>query len=220
MWGRRKEGRGAAPALRMGCLRGARSCRSCSTTRRVSAAPTRSFDAWKQNFRAAGSVKDHFLTSYERSMMAVLAAQFGRKSLMGGKRGVIDLTKSKGARGDWGEGGGVVGREAPQAWAHGKQGRSESTGRCDGSNGPGGVPHVERWACCPAADRHEPLPAGTRAVLEKAGLTIEEFDRLEREGIGLGLRSATGLVDCSCGGITNVRGAASWFGDGDWFSLP
>lgn len=43
-------------------------------------------------------------------------------------------------------------------------------------------------------------------MLEKAGLTWADFERLEREGLSAGLRSTSGLVDCSCGNV--VRGGA------------
>ncbi|KAL6766611.1 hypothetical protein ACKKBG_A36690 [Auxenochlorella protothecoides x Auxenochlorella symbiontica] len=93
-----------------------------------------------------GSLRDHYLTSYQRSMMAVLAAQFGRKSIMGGKDGVRNLTQT----------------------------------------------------------------AGTRAVLEKAGLTWADFERLEREGLSAGLRSTSGLVDCSCGNVSIPSWPRQW----------
>ncbi|KAL6766612.1 hypothetical protein ACKKBG_A36695 [Auxenochlorella protothecoides x Auxenochlorella symbiontica] len=43
-----------------------------------------------------GSLASHFLTSYQKSLVAVLAAQFGRKSLVGGKQAVFMLTSTAG----------------------------------------------------------------------------------------------------------------------------
>ena len=42
-----------------------------------------------------GSIRDHYLTSYQRAVVAVVAAQFGAKSLgLGGKEGVMALSES------------------------------------------------------------------------------------------------------------------------------
>lgn len=48
-----------------------------------------------------GSLASHFLTSYQKSLVAVLAAQFGRKSLVGGKQAVFMLTSTTGKAAGW-----------------------------------------------------------------------------------------------------------------------
>lgn len=48
------------------------------------------------NSSTGGSLASHFLTSYQKSLVAVLAAQFGRKSLVGGKQAVFMLTSTAG----------------------------------------------------------------------------------------------------------------------------
>lgn len=47
---------------------------------------------------AAGSIRDHFLTQYQKAMVAVVTAQFGRKSYHDGKTGVLSLAQEHGAR--------------------------------------------------------------------------------------------------------------------------
>ena len=45
---------------------------------------------------AGASVKDHLLTQYQKALMAVVAAQFGKKSVSGGKDGVLSMAQQKG----------------------------------------------------------------------------------------------------------------------------
>ncbi len=45
---------------------------------------------------AGASVRDHLLTSYQKAVVAVVAAQFGQKSLYRGREGVLDLAQQKG----------------------------------------------------------------------------------------------------------------------------
>lgn len=42
---------------------------------------------------------DHYLTSYQKAISSVLAVQFGRKSLMHGRDGVLSLAQQRGERG-------------------------------------------------------------------------------------------------------------------------
>eukprot|EP00887_Chlorella_sp_A99_P005583 scaffold1.g5583.t1 len=46
----------------------------------------------------AGSVRDHLLTSYQRALTAVLAAQFGSKMVDGGREGALQLAQEAGTR--------------------------------------------------------------------------------------------------------------------------
>ncbi|KDD71882.1 hypothetical protein H632_c4233p0, partial [Helicosporidium sp. ATCC 50920] len=46
----------------------------------------------------AGSVRDHYLTSYQRSMLAVVAAQFSRKAYVGGRDGARSLADGTGTK--------------------------------------------------------------------------------------------------------------------------
>ena len=49
-----------------------------------------------QRLPGTGSITDHYLTSYKRAMMAIITAQFGRKSIDGGRDAVKRLMEQGG----------------------------------------------------------------------------------------------------------------------------
>ncbi len=98
---------------------------------------------------AGASVRDHLLTSYQKAVVAVVAAQFGRKSLHRGREGVLDLAQQKGACGSgWGPGGVGVGGWGGVGWGWRRPGGPHQQSQQQHSVGGTRVWSAGNPSCC------------------------------------------------------------------------